>query len=94
MSAHDVLDERVTGGASLLPVKLTPQMAAMSRHQPFSHGSSTGEFGQIRPFTVAANISSKQPSAPARPSSQPAQSRKLDADQLRALCSQYHRRTR
>jgi hypothetical protein len=30
MSARDVLDERVTGGAPLLPVKLTPQMAAMS----------------------------------------------------------------
>lgn len=28
MSARDVLYERVTGGAPLLPVKLTPQMAA------------------------------------------------------------------
>ena len=44
MAARDVLDEQVTGSAPLLPVKLTPQMAAMSRHRPFSRGSSMGAF--------------------------------------------------
>ena len=44
MSARDVLDEQVTGGAPSLPAKLTLQMAAMSRHRPFSRGSSMGAF--------------------------------------------------
>jgi len=56
MSARDVLDERVTGGAPLLRVKLTPQMAAMSRHRPFSRGSSMGAFGQDRSLPQRAEV--------------------------------------
>jgi len=48
VSAHDVLDERATGGAPLLPGKLTPQMAA--RNRPFGRGSSIGAFGHFPSF--------------------------------------------
>lgn len=60
MSARDVLNERATGGAPLKPVKLTPQMAPMSRQRPFSCGSSMGAFGQLQIVKSPALLARKR----------------------------------
>ena len=61
----DASERQRLGYASSQSFKWTPKMAAMSRHQPFSRGSSMGAFGQLLPLALAAEVPRERTFRPA-----------------------------